>query len=208
MTDSVISIFKILIKVPILISISFLILNLFGFAVCYFKILGVTYSIQQVVMENNYLPDAEKDVITEYAVGVLEGIKKGKESEANKYRFMHNATIYVGSTDDLDSSNLKENSIIKNGYNIVGDNKRQQYGNPMTVAVAVDFHIMVPLDITEITGGVKGTGNATKNGDYVSERQKNYNLGKHATADELTLKMPIVVKSQVIGMQYYSDLAM
>lgn len=66
MSDSVKSIFKILIKIPVIIAISYLILNVFAFGISYVRLLSISYSIMQVAMENNYLPENEMNVIKEH----------------------------------------------------------------------------------------------------------------------------------------------
>ena len=154
MTDSVISIFKILIKVPFLICVSYLILNLFGFAVCYFKMLGIAYSLQQVVMENNYLPEREEDAIAKYTINVLES------DRTNAARFLHNATIFVGSEDTLNATakSFEDVCLANNSNKVAGDNKRQQYGQPVTVAVAADFKIMVLFKFKRDNWWSKGVG--------------------------------------------------
>ena len=237
MTDSVISIFKILIKVPIIICISYLILNLFGFAVCYFKIIGASYSLQQIVMENNFLPPKEQKSFCDY-ISSLESTDTGKDWY-DDYRFLRDINVIVQSGDSLPdgfrelddfskrAKNVKflsEHSVIshKNGSGytsgvISGNNERRQYGNTVTVGIAANFKIMVPLQGVEITGG--GVQGMNKDGEYGNNQARqtletvnsgiNRYDGTHATSryDALTVTVPIKVTHTLIGMQYYSDLA-
>ena len=54
MTDGVKFIFKTLIKVPVYIVAAFGIFNIFAFCFIYFRLLGVSYVVQQTAIENTY----------------------------------------------------------------------------------------------------------------------------------------------------------
>ena len=66
MADNVKFIFKTLIKVPIIILVCYLVLNLFAFTITYFKVVGISYVAMQTAVENNFIPQDEMDIITEY----------------------------------------------------------------------------------------------------------------------------------------------
>lgn len=66
MSESVRTIFKILIKVPIILAVAFLLLNLFIFVVSYYKVLGLSYIVQQVAVQNNFIPPDERIKIEDY----------------------------------------------------------------------------------------------------------------------------------------------
>lgn len=66
MGDTVKSIFMTLIKVPIIIAVVFFCLDVFAFATSYFRLLGVSYTLQNVVMENNFIPDSELASLENY----------------------------------------------------------------------------------------------------------------------------------------------
>ena len=53
MAENVKFIFKTLIKVPIIIFVTYFIVNLFAFTVSYFRLLGVSYVVLQTAIENN-----------------------------------------------------------------------------------------------------------------------------------------------------------
>jgi hypothetical protein len=59
MEDEVKFIFKTLIKVPCIIFVAYLILNLLLFSYTYFKLLGMSYVVMQTCVENNYIPNSE-----------------------------------------------------------------------------------------------------------------------------------------------------
>ncbi|MBR1454027.1 MAG: hypothetical protein IJ593_05230 [Lachnospiraceae bacterium] len=67
MREQVEFIFKTLIKVPIIILVSYLVFNLFAFGISYFKVLGYSYIVSQTIVENNFLPDAEGIILANYA---------------------------------------------------------------------------------------------------------------------------------------------
>lgn len=66
MSDSVKFIFKTLLRVPILIIISYIIFNIFAFGLSYFKMLGLSYVVMQTAVENNYIPSDERATLERY----------------------------------------------------------------------------------------------------------------------------------------------
>jgi len=72
MSDGIKFIFKTLIKIPLIIAITFAIFNLFAFGLSYMKILGLSFVAKQVAMENNYIPAAESLILREYMDNYLE----------------------------------------------------------------------------------------------------------------------------------------
>lgn len=59
MTDSLRFIFKTLIKIPFIIMVTYFIANIFFFSLFYFKFTGISYSVMNTGMENNYIPPSE-----------------------------------------------------------------------------------------------------------------------------------------------------
>lgn len=70
MADSVKFIFKTLIKVPVIIVVSYLLFNLWVFSFSYLKILGVSYVVCNTAIQNNYIPSAEKNQLQKYFYSV------------------------------------------------------------------------------------------------------------------------------------------
>jgi hypothetical protein len=66
MEDGVKFIFKTLIKVPCIIFVAYLILNMLMFSYTYFKLLGMSYVVMQTCVENNYLPNSEFTDLLKY----------------------------------------------------------------------------------------------------------------------------------------------
>lgn len=63
MSESVKFIFKTLIKIPCIIVAIYFIANIFFFSLFYFKFLGVSYSVMNTGMENNYIPPTELSIL-------------------------------------------------------------------------------------------------------------------------------------------------
>lgn len=195
MENSVASIFKILIKIPIIISVSYLILNVFAFALCYFKILGASYSLQQIVMENNYLPSNEARAFDNY----LDGLETA---------FLDNITAVVYTNNPSESTSTGRDSrtgeVLTATNYVVGNNKRVQYGDTAYVGIVSDFHALWPFSYKELfvnETGTEGWGNsnaAAGSVQFKTEEELN-NTRKQSTA-----KIDII--HPVIGLQYYSDL--
>lgn len=93
------TVFKTLIKVPIYIAVIYLVFNLFSFAISYFRLLGVSYTIQNVVLENNYIPAAELSQInsqlSSMETAILTNIQVVNVGEASTRR-QYGETVEVG----------------------------------------------------------------------------------------------------------------
>ena len=74
MADSVKFIFKTLVKVPVIIMVSFLIFNVFSWTISYFKLVGASFTVMQVGMENNYIPAEEEAAINSYLSSLETGV--------------------------------------------------------------------------------------------------------------------------------------
>lgn len=72
MGDAVKYIFTKLIKVPVIILVSYAIFNAFGFVLSSMKVLGLSYVALQTAMENNFIPAAERSLIENYMTASLE----------------------------------------------------------------------------------------------------------------------------------------
>jgi len=130
MADNVKFIFKSLLKVPIIIFVTYAVFNLIFFGATYFKVLGLSYVAMQVVVENNYIPDAELATLEAY-IDTLEDAA-----------MLSNGTITVQPEGEA-----------------TANNKRVQYGTPVTVTVGMDFELLIPLMPHEqVDNGVVASG--------------------------------------------------
>ena len=73
MTDSVKFIFKTIIKVPCIIAVTYLIFNIFGFTYTCIRVLGIAQVVQQVAVENNYIPSDERSYLESYLTNMDSG---------------------------------------------------------------------------------------------------------------------------------------
>lgn len=193
--SSVASIFKTLIKVPIVIVVSYVILNIFAFALSYFRILGASYSLQQIIMENNYLPEQEANSFAEY----LDSLETDflTDISAVVYTDIDPTLSYTGR--EPDGSMVKSTTYA----GVIGNNARVQYGNTASVGVISNFKALFPFRYDQLF----------QNGEGVEGWKVNNNIDNMAfkTNEELkkgrlfsTAKIDIV--HPVIGLQYYSDM--
>lgn len=100
MSDSVKNIFKALIKVPIIIVVSFAIFNVFAFTLSYMKVLGLSYVTLQTAMENNFIPAGEQQTIQDYMnnslqTEVLQEIEFTPNTTFNKQQYGEVVTVGV-----------------------------------------------------------------------------------------------------------------
>lgn len=183
MSDGVKFIFKTLIKVPFIICVSFFIFNIFAFTVSYFRIVGASNTLQQAIMDNNYLVDSDRTTFENY-------------TKLLKTNCLDNIQIIVDTDgNDYDPKHYQEH------------NDRKQYGHVITCGITARFKPIIPLIYTETLedGKVKGYGSTetgasggTKTDAQLQKDRENKN--KDAEGN-------ITVVTKVVGMQYYSDLA-
>lgn len=196
-------IFRTLIKVPIIIMVSFFIFNIFAFTISYFKVIGAVNAIQQVAIDNNFLPQEDVATFEEYLAQEVETT------------YLQNAQIIIntdgddfdkkfinadGQREDVDMSNFDPHDLSVN--------ERKQYGNTITVGVTAEYRFIWPLMHIETLedGSVRGYGPGAGQATGVDET--------FTTADEQAAERArradsvgnITVVNKVIGMQYYSDL--
>lgn len=126
MSDEVKNIFKILIKVPLIILVAYLVLNAFAFAFVYFKLLGASYAVMQVAIENNYLPDREYQTLKKYV-----------EDFDTNTEFLRNAHVITSSDSDATHATPGNNT------------SRKQYGATVVVGVSADYTMIWPLTYTQ-----------------------------------------------------------
>lgn len=194
--NSVASVFKTLVKVPIVIVVSYLILNIFAFALSYFRILGASYSLQQIIMENNYLPEQEAKSFQVYL--------KSLETDflTNITPVVHNIdepTAYPGWGRDSDGKIIRTG--LTNG--VWGSNKRVQYGNTTICGIVSDFRALFPWRYDQLTeaGGVEGYN--VEDNDITNA---GFKTDEELKRDRLYSTAKIDIVHPVIGLQYYTDL--
>lgn len=178
MTSGVKMIFSTLVKVTAYIIASFLVFNLVAFTISYFRVVGASYSLQQVVMDNNYLTEQDLQSFNTYL---------------SKLDTAYLTNLHVVINTDPSGTQTDRDTFI---------NEREQYGNVVEVGIAADYNFIMPLmrnQMTQDDGGVNGL-NTGRNAVWLSSaelKQKRENNRAHANID---------VINPVVGLQYYSDL--
>lgn len=184
MGDSVKFIFKTLIKVPVIICVSYLIFNIFAFTFSYFRLMGLSYVVLQTAVENNYIPYD----------GSLEGDSEG----SILLRYLNSLETQV-----LDKLTIACDTDVTNNTECIsiddpttnGENRRVQYGTPIKVTVSADYTFIFPLINPHRTNNTNSL----------------YNEGNQADAMELNYHEyegnNIKISYTVPGLKYYPDLS-
>ena len=195
-----------LLKVPVYIMVAFFIFNLFAFTFIYFKMLGISYVVQQTAIENNYIPAAEKKTICDYM----------KDNLAN-ISMVENVGLCYGDNSYLDVT--KADSINPK----TGAFQKKQYGSKITCGVTCNYIWIWPLDYRTTKGNtnnVAGYANDnTINPYYQSEANKGRTYDQRASkAGNMTEYMRqntkptdyddnnIKIIYELPGLKYYPDL--
>lgn len=235
MTDEVRAIFKILLKVPVLIFGAFLIFNIFAFGYTYSKALGLSYVAMQEVVENNYITGSQANQFRRYFY------------EIEKTPLIHNMTLITGKVGDRislwdkNSNNLGDtytgyrsrivDTAILDRYSDVSPADhagiKVQYGHDKTVGIHCEFSILWPLSyqytnptLDPNAGQVKQVAGA---GKVATPTENIINIKGMSSADDPydngdinsreqdkhmnNVKIPIDIYYTVPGLKYYSDLA-
>lgn len=203
------SVLKILLKVPIMICLMYFAFNIIAFISCYYKVMGAAYSLQQIAMENNYVPEAELEAFQKY---LDNAICFTNDPDAHSFTPYAHVVVFTEG-DDRDEPNFWRKSddrfLVKeiksqSEYDSLFEtnrNTRQQYGSTIYVGVACDFQVMWPLrhDQQLKEGGVAGVG-ATQASEFYSDEELAAKRAKSASIGHIDIVVPVV------GLQYYSDL--
>lgn len=181
MSDGVKFIFKTLIKVPFIICVSFFIFNIFAFTVSYFRIVGASNTLQQAIMDNNYLVDSDRNTFNTY----IENLRTNCLTDIQ--------LIVDTDGNDYDPEHYQEH------------NDRKQYGHVITCGITARFKPIIPLIYTDTLedGKVRGYGSTytgASGGTKSSAELERLRKEKNEKAEG-----NITVVTKVVGMQYYSD---
>lgn len=183
MSDGVKFIFKTIIKVPFIICVSFFIFNIFAFTVSYFRIVGASNTLQQAIMDNNYLVDSDEETFKKYCNNLstkcLTDIQLIIDTDGNDY--------------------------VPDTYQ--EHNDRKQYGNVITCGITARFKPIIPLIYTDTleNGRVNGYGNGSVNNSGGTKTDAQLQEAREKKNKDAEGNITVVTK--VVGMQYYSDLA-
>lgn len=184
MSDSVKFIFKTLIKVPCIIFVAYLILNIFTFCYTYFRMLGFSYVVMQTAVENNYLPESEYQQLNGYL------------NSMSNTAFCENAYIVVN-----DTSEPSYVSGIAPAYN--NAYAKRQYGGTVRVGVSFDFRMIWPLLPHEQTTGDQAVS-GYKGTDVDKLDSTAIDAAREQKSDNWNT---ITISYTVPGLKYYPDLS-
>ena len=187
MSDSVQFIFKTLLKVPVIIFVSFFILNIFTFCYTYFQMLGFSYVVMQTAVENNYLPTTEYNQLNNY----LNTIDDSDFIKAGSAKILIN-----------DSTEFGYDSTIEPAYGLV--TSKRQYGKPVRVGVEYQFRMIWPLmpndQVADGTNAVTGINNDYADSAYISDAEADQRR------EDMSPYNAIRFVYTVPGLKYYPDL--
>lgn len=203
-------IFKTLIKIPCIIVVCYFFFNLFSFSLTYFKMMGASYAIMQVSMENNYLPDAELKSLNNYVQQFNSEKRRSQDDEyvANGKEMVTDIKIIVETDDgtDVTLAGYNESNGTNEVTNDTNVNKRRQYGKQIAYGLSYTYNWIWPLSFgmfqtngqTGVAGygDIKGTTNVRSRAQYIQSQHNN----------DLEQRGTIKFIHRVPGLQYYSDL--
>lgn len=199
-------IFKTLIRVPCLIVAAYMIFNLFCFTLTYFKMMGASYAIMQVAMENNYIPEQELKSLNSYVQQFNSEVSNNNVAEANGTGMISDISI-TKSTNTVIAGRDESGNHFERVE--VGD--RKQYGEIITYGLSYRYNWIWPLrsdQLFKTTGETDNTDGSSRgvaglsNGS-TSMRSRAQYIQENGTVDSAGT---ISFNHSVPGLQYYSDL--
>lgn len=191
--------------------ISFGIFNIFAFTISYFRLVSASNTIQQAIMSNNYLTDADMETFSNY-LGNLETT------------YLRDIKVVLNTNVDNPSNPVyepdKELVLNNNDSACIRENKRRQYGTLVDCGVVANYTFILPLQYAGskdsiIGGDVNGFG---KHAEQIYDQSGGVNAGheqrylygadydKNSDETKARFRNKISVVNRVVGMQYYSDL--
>ena len=182
MADSVKSIFKILIKVPIIILVCFGIFNIFAFGLCYFKMIGLSYIAMQAAIENNYITPEDRATLESYM------------------------------TKTVEDGGIRTDVLTDISFSDITTFDRKQYGKPVNVGVKARYNFIWPLThkeqtVSGVTGFGNGSGIVDAHGNPIFEGWKTDAQLEALRHDKMAAaKTNINIDYVVPGLKYYPDL--
>ena len=213
MSDDVKFIFKTLIKIPVIVVISYLILNIVMFINFYFKGLGDSYLLMQTVAINNYLPLQEQQNMQSVGENLMNYSSDGTHSA-----FVDRVVMGYSKLSSAKSDYQIRNEIVNAGDLVsieyptdAGRTGKYQYGTAIQCYLAYRFIWQMPLAKDGEQGlSVDGLGNNT---DANSRVGGTFYLGNGDTTELGVNNMSgdngaiIIYKYVVPALKYYPDLA-
>lgn len=139
MDDTVKTVFKTLIKVPCIILIAYIIFNIFAFVVSYFRLVSLSYVVQQTVIQNNYIPGDEEAQLIQY---INDNV---------------NSSLLVNIKVEVSQNSIGD---ISGNTQTIKSNNKCQYGASLYLKIHANFNILNPVvPFTEAEGldGTMGT---------------------------------------------------
>lgn len=201
MSDQVRFIFKTLIKVPIYILVAYGIMNVFAFFFIYFKVLGTSYIVMQMAVENNYLPVAELNELYDYV------------DNWNNIPMCNNAAIIIAADDGSGRPAVMNYRGEGAMYGDLDARTRKQYGRTVTCGVRCDYTFVWPLSYRETMKGADYDALHTEdvgvdgfNGGAGNFRGFKDNTELQTMRDNKRSLFHIDIMYTVPGLKYYPDM--
>ena len=196
LSSAVAKVFKTLAMVPVAIAAVFLVFNLFGYITSYFRLLGLSYMVQSIIVENNYIPTAEQVMLANGSVGACAGncVLSGRDTNGD------------GALEGVLAS--YETSILRNVRIVHGDGtrnncpfQRKQYGGTCVVQIAADYVWAVPFMPQQVEVDTSRYDDSRLNTQIITDGHDG------VTAIENGVVTPMVISYTLPGLAYYPDLA-
>lgn len=198
--DGVKFIFKTLIKVPVIIFVSYLIFNLFSYTVAYFRLYSAAQVVNDVVMENNYIPS-----------NMVQELKTYMDDNVSSNLLVLSNTSIPGVTVETSKDGASYNNAIDTSGHGTG---RVQYGGTAKVTVQGRLIWLNPLTnskeeyLNNGVSGLDGTTTTTKNvTSELTARGFNGSSTGIIKRNGVTLENNIKFEFTVPCMKYYADIA-
>lgn len=211
MTDGVKFIFKTLLKVPVIIFVSFFVFNILVFFLIYFKMLGFSYIVMQTAVENNYLPNSELESLLAYA---------DRMDAENSYSQANTSIICYFNPNDSNDPTYDHRVKTSVTNNVMGDaatcaafgdsygdaTKRKQYGKVSRIGVYTEYTVIWPLDYRDTTTTGRVAGFAPDGSGQADTTSFKSESELEQLREDNKVTIPIRIVYSVPGLKYYPDL--
>lgn len=227
MADGVKFVFKTLFKVPVIILAAYLIMNVLGIVTTYFKVQGVQYGLENIVVENNYVSqsDLTKLMPQLWALGYhydggswtkipyVEQIGFIIQDDAGNEIEIPLQAPNAGGTNAANAATVAVNNVNSHFTNMdLSPMNRTQYGSAKVIGFYAHYAVLWPLTVYD-TGGQAVTGYDGGNWQTTATAGNAgaiFTGSQAATTDNgkdhaRVVEVPIRLSNTVVGIKYYSD---
>lgn len=136
-----------LVKVPCMIAIAYLFINIVLFSLFYFRALGMSYVVMQTAVENNFIPNSEAQAIKSSMQSMNSVSDGGQNGDSIAVPVVSKFAMWIDTSNSKAEKQLYNKDVSVDGYGITNtsSNVRVQYGKTIRVGIGYVYTAILPI---------------------------------------------------------------